>query len=150
LSKIGGSNPIAALLQIASTFSADSLNKVISQLDALRVSYVEALKNDKAEEAEAEAEYRHLLGEIQSTRTQVTSALAENKSTKKAKEANREVQYAKRDAAIEASTNAAANILTKENEAADELAQWGKEKQSLEEELVLLKQVQTYIAEKLS
>jgi len=91
LSKIGGSNPIAALLQIASTFSADSLNKVISQLDALRTSYVEALKNDKAEEAEAEAEYRHLLGEIQSTRTQVTSALAESKSTKKAKEANREV-----------------------------------------------------------
>lgn len=97
-------------------------------MDALRISYVEALKNDKAEEAEAEAEYRHLLGEIQSTRTQVTSALAEAKSTKKAKEANREVQYSKRDAAIEASTNAAANILAKENEAADELAQWGKEK----------------------
>lgn len=95
LSKIGGANPIASLLQIASTFSEESLNKVIQQLDNLRVSIQESLKDDASNEAEAEAEFRHLIGEIQSTRTQVTSALAEAKSTLKAKEANLEVQMAK-------------------------------------------------------
>lgn len=69
LSKIGNTNPIAALIQIASGFSEDSLNKVISQLESLRTSVAESLKDDASDEAEAEAEYRHLLGEIGSTRT---------------------------------------------------------------------------------
>jgi len=88
LSKIGNTNPIAALIQIASGFSEDSLNKVISQLESLRTSVAESLVSDAADEAEAEAEYRHLLTEIGSTRTQVSSALTEAKNTLKSKETN--------------------------------------------------------------
>lgn len=57
-------------------------------MDNLRVSITEALKDDAANEAEAEAEYRHLMGEIGSTRTQVASALIEAKNTLKSKESN--------------------------------------------------------------
>lgn len=97
LSKIGNTNPIAALIQIASGFSEDSLNKVISQLEGLRTSVAASLVDDAADEAEAEAEYRHLLGEIGSTRSQVASALTEATNTLKSKETNLGIQKNIRD-----------------------------------------------------
>jgi len=92
LSKTGSSNPIAALAQIASTFSAEALNKVITKIEDLRTSLSESLKSDAEDEAEAEAQFRHLIAEIQNTRTQVTQALTEAKSTLKSKEENLNIQ----------------------------------------------------------
>ena len=62
-------NPIASLLQLSSTFSEESLNKVINELDKLRQSIAESLKEDGNDEAEAESEFRTLQNEIANTKT---------------------------------------------------------------------------------
>lgn len=64
LAKIGGNNPILALAQVASTFSKDRLDHVISKMEELRASLEASLIDDKENEQEAIAKYHALLAEI--------------------------------------------------------------------------------------
>eukprot|EP01006_Ploeotia_vitrea_P006913 TRINITY_DN15238_c0_g1_i1.p1 TRINITY_DN15238_c0_g1~~TRINITY_DN15238_c0_g1_i1.p1 ORF type:complete len:129 (+),score=27.84 TRINITY_DN15238_c0_g1_i1:400-786(+) len=50
LAKIGNSNPILALVQVASTFSQEALDNVISKMEELRTSLEASIEDDKREE----------------------------------------------------------------------------------------------------
>lgn len=71
LNKLGSSNPIMALVQVASTFSQDSLDNVINKMEELRVSIDASIVDDQKNEAEAESEYKALGAELEKTRRDV-------------------------------------------------------------------------------
>jgi chaperonin cofactor prefoldin len=79
LAKIGNSNPIAALIQVASTFSQESLTNVINKLTQLKEDLEASAVDDAREEQEAIAEYQTLKAEIQQTISQITNVLGELK-----------------------------------------------------------------------
>lgn len=77
LAKIGSSNPIAALVQLASTFSQEALDNVIGKMEELRGSLEASIEDDKREELDAISEYQALKGEISTTRNNISTALAD-------------------------------------------------------------------------
>jgi len=77
LAKIGSSNPILALAQVASTFSKASLDNVIGKMEELRTSLEEAMEQDRKDEEKAQSDFVSLLGEIETTRKTVAAAKAE-------------------------------------------------------------------------
>lgn len=46
LNKLGASNPIMALVQVASTFSQESLDNVVTKMSDLRVSIEASIVDD--------------------------------------------------------------------------------------------------------
>jgi len=68
LTKIGKSNPILALAQVASTFSSDSLKKVVGKVDELKESLESSLAQDNNDEEQAISDFNSLMGEISTTR----------------------------------------------------------------------------------
>lgn len=79
LAKIGANNPILSLAQVASTFSKDRLDHVISKMEQLRQSLEASLEDDKTNQQEEEAKYNALLGEIDSTRINVSAQLNDSR-----------------------------------------------------------------------
>lgn len=77
LAKIGNSNPILALVQVASTFSQEALDNVVGKMESLRTSLEASIEDDKREEQDAIAEYQSLKAEIGSTRTNISNSLAD-------------------------------------------------------------------------
>merc|ERR1711915_1054756 len=80
LAKIGKSNPIAALLQVASTFSAETLESVINKMIALHEAIEASLVAYVAAEEEAAAQFKVINGEIEGTRKNVQAAKSEAES----------------------------------------------------------------------
>ena len=68
LSKIGNSNPILALVQVASTFSPEALQSVVNKMQELHNSIEASIEDDAREEQEAINEYNQLKAEISTTR----------------------------------------------------------------------------------
>jgi predicted nucleic acid-binding Zn-ribbon protein len=81
LARIGSSNPIMALVQVASTFSEEALNNVVTKLQDLRSSLEASIEDDKVNEEAAKGEYAVLLSEIESTRTKLQQGLGESESS---------------------------------------------------------------------
>lgn len=81
LARIGSSNPIMALVQVASTFSEEALNSVVTKLQDLRSSLEASIEDDKVNEEAAKGEYAVLLSEIESTRTKLQQGLAESEAS---------------------------------------------------------------------
>jgi chaperonin cofactor prefoldin len=50
LNKLGASNPIMALVQVASTFSQESLDNVVTKMEDLRSSIELSIEDDKRQE----------------------------------------------------------------------------------------------------
>lgn len=74
LAKIGSSNPILALMEVASTFSQAQLDKVKTKLEELRTSLSESIESDKENEQAAIGEYAALMHELEETRAAVQTA----------------------------------------------------------------------------
>jgi chromosome segregation ATPase len=77
LAKIGTTNPIMALVEVASTFSQDSLDKVKGKLEELRVNLQQSIEDDKTNEQAAIGEYDALMQELDQVRKAVSTALSE-------------------------------------------------------------------------
>jgi hypothetical protein len=80
LAKIGTANPIMALVEVASTFSQDSLDKVKSKLEELRVNLQQSVEDDKVNEQAAVGEYEALMQELEEVRKAISVALAESET----------------------------------------------------------------------
>jgi len=78
LNKIGKSNPILALAQVASSFNAESLARVNEKLAALRESLESTYAENEAEEERSVADFESTIGEIAVTRKNVATAKSES------------------------------------------------------------------------
>jgi len=68
LAKIGKSNPIAALVEVAASLDPEALASVVSKLQDIRNSVQSSLEADKEHQDESETNYQNLLSEISNVR----------------------------------------------------------------------------------
>lgn len=68
LAKIGKSNPIAALVEVAASLDPEALETVINKLNEIRNSVQNSLQNDKLHQEESNINYNNLLSEISNVR----------------------------------------------------------------------------------
>ena len=68
LAKIGKSNPIAALVEVAASLDPEALANVLAKLQDIRNSVQGSLTSDKEHQDESETNYNNLLSEISNVR----------------------------------------------------------------------------------
>jgi chromosome segregation ATPase len=149
LAKIGNSNPILALVQVASTFSPEALAGVIGKIESLRSSLEASLEDDKREEQDAISEYQTLKAEISSTRTNISNSLADLRTQLSQDENALALQERIYEEAV-------ANIARCQEEKAAKIQQceewrtkYGEDKKQRSAEIEIVKQVEAIIATKL-
>lgn len=74
LAKIGKSNPIAALMEVASTIDADRLATVVEKMEELLESMQASLVEDAQNEKDAIAAYGGLMNDLEATFAMLTEA----------------------------------------------------------------------------
>jgi chromosome segregation ATPase len=146
LAKIGGSNPILALAQVASTFSADSLNKVTKQMTDLKESISNTLEEDRNSEDAAVQDYNAFLGEIANTRRNIANSKSELETTLAQTEAALALQENILEESVEELAAAQSGKAAKEQICADWTATWERNKEGRQTELGLIAQVSNILA----
>jgi DNA repair exonuclease SbcCD ATPase subunit len=106
LGKIGKSNPIHALVQVATSLDQDALLIVIQKLEAIRDSLVESLDEDQENEEETIEDYELLLGEIDNVRTNLETARAQSQQENEEAQAQLQSQRSRLGAARQEFDNA--------------------------------------------
>lgn len=79
LSKLGKSNPIAALVSIASSLDPAALANVVNKLKEIRTSLANSLESDKQHQVDTENNYKALLHEISTVRDGQKERLANDR-----------------------------------------------------------------------
>jgi chromosome segregation ATPase len=149
LAKIGSSNPILALAQVASGFSAASLEKVTGVLENLKDDLEESLATDAADEEAAIAEYEEILGEIIATRNNIAHAKSESESALAQNEGALALQQNILAEAVSELTSAQAGLAKKTAFCEDETATWERNRDARNNELALIARVNEIVATKL-
>jgi len=149
LGKIGSSNPIMALVQVASTFSQESLLKVTAALQKLQADLEASVEEDKRNEEAAIAEYQALLGEIQKTRKDVAQAKADAEAQLKQREGALQLQEKILEEAVAELKQAQEDKIAKEHQCEEWRNKWATDKEQRTKEVNVVKQVESIIATKL-
>lgn len=149
LAKIGKSNPILALAQLASGFTAESLSKVSGVLGNLKEDLEESLITDAAEEEAAIAEYEELLGEIIATRSNIAHAKSEAESALAQNEGALALQQNILAEAVSELTSAQNGLARKTAYCDNETATWERDRDARNNELSLIARVNEIVATKL-
>lgn len=149
LSKIGNSNPILALVQVASTFSQEALQNVVNKMQELHNSIEASIEDDAREEQEAINEYNQLKAEISTTRVNIQNSVADLKTQLQ----QNQNALALQERILEEAIN---NIGRCQEEKVAKIAEceaarnfYAEEKESRTAELNIVKQVEAIIATKL-
>ena len=77
LAKIGASNPIAALMEVASTIDQDRLATVVEKMEELLESMQASLVEDAQNEKDAIAAYTGLMNDLEATHAMLNQAHTE-------------------------------------------------------------------------
>jgi len=149
LAKIGSSNPILALVQVAATFSPEALANVIGKIESLRVSLAASLEDDKREEADAIAEYQTLKSEISSTRTNISNALADLRTQLGQDENALALQERIYQEAVANIGRCQEEKVAKLQQCEEWRTKYGEDKKQRGSEIEIVKQVEAIIATKL-
>lgn len=149
LSKIGSTNPILALAQVASGFTAESLSKVSGVLENLKDDLEESLVTDAADEEAAIAEYEELLGEIIATRSNIAHAKSEAESSLAQNEGALALQQNILAEAVSELTSAQNGLAKKTTYCDNETATWERDRDARNNELALIARVNEIVATKL-
>lgn len=97
LSKIGKSNPIAALVSIAATLDPAALANVVNKLKEIRNSVATSLENDRVHEEEANNNFNALVKEINDVREGQKKRLREDNEALAEAEAKLQFETERRD-----------------------------------------------------
>jgi len=149
LAKIGSSNPILALVQVASTFSPEALTNVINKMSELHASIEASIEDDAKEEAEAINEYNQLKAEISTTRVNIQNSVADLKTQLQQNQNALSLQERILEEAISNIGRCQDEKLAKLAECEAARTFWAEEKESRTAELNIVKQVEAIIATKL-
>lgn len=149
LNKIGKSNPILALAQVASTFNEESLRRVNEKLETLRESLENTVTENDAEEERAIADFESTIGELAVTRKNVATAKAESEGSLAQNQGALALQNNILEEAVEELASSLAGKANKEEVCAEWAATWERNKEVRTNELNLIAKVQNIIATKL-
>jgi len=148
LNKLGRSNPIMALAQLASNFNAESFRKIIEKLEALRDSLESTYSENESEEERSIQEFEQTVGELAVTRKNIATAKAESEGQLAQNEGALALQENILDEAVEELASSLAGKANKEEVCAEWAATWARNKEVRTNELNLIGQVQNIIATK--
>jgi len=148
LSKLGKTNPIMALAQLASNFNAESFRKIIEKLEALRDSLESTYSENESEEERSIQEFEQTVGELAVTRKNIATAKAESEGQLAQNEGALALQENILDEAVEELASSLAGKANKEEVCAEWAATWARNKEVRTNELNLIGQVQNIIATK--
>ena len=82
LAKIGKSNPIASLMEVAATLDTDRLNTVLEKMEELLESMQASLVEDAANEQASQAAFEGLVRDLEATHAMLSAAHATAVSNK--------------------------------------------------------------------
>lgn len=149
LAKIGSSNPILSLVQVAMTFSQEALDNVVNKMEDLRTSLEASIEDDKVNEQAAAGEFQVLLGEIESTRSKIGQALSEAQAQLRQTQAALSIQEQKLTEATEEQQNAFAGKTQKETQCQEWRVKYEADKTARGAEIDVVKQVENILATKI-
>jgi len=148
LNKIGKSNPIMALAQLAAGFNSESFAKVVEKLESLRESLESTYSENQTEEETSIQEFEQTIGELAVTRKNIATAKAEAEGQLAQNEGALALQQNILDEAVEELGSSLAGKANKEQVCAEWAATWARNKEVRTNELNLIAQVQNIIATK--
>jgi chromosome segregation ATPase len=149
LAKIGSTNPIMALVQIASTFSPAALEKVQGKLEELRASLDQSITEDQQNEQAAIGEYQALLHELEETREIVAAAKDDAEVRLTQTKGALALQERILEEAVSELKSAQEGKIEKEEQCEDWRNKWAADKEDRSKEIGVVKQVEGIIATKL-
>ncbi|CAD8082218.1 unnamed protein product [Paramecium primaurelia] len=149
LERVGGNNPILALVQLASTFSAEKLQNVQDKIAELRASLEQSIIDDQEEEVQQQLNFEAQIVEINEQR----AALQSEKADSETKLGQAQVQLAaakkrKYDAGRELDS-ATKGKVAKEAECEAWRTQYARDTEQRTVEIGIIRQVEQILATKL-
>jgi chromosome segregation ATPase len=138
-----------ALVEVASTFSQDSLDKVKSKLEELRVNLQQSVEDDKVNEQAALGEYEALMQELEEVRKAISVALNESETKLRQQQSALALQEKIFADAVQELKSAQDGKIAKEKQCEDWRNKWAADKEQRGKEIAVVKQVEAIIATKL-
>ncbi|CAK73585.1 unnamed protein product (macronuclear) [Paramecium tetraurelia] len=149
LNQIGSSNPILALMQVASTFSKDQLNNVLNKLSEVSASLEQSLHDARQSEIQAQLDYERLMVEIESQRESLSSAREDSERQLKDNEQALDLQKKRKEDATDELNAATAGKEQKEGECEGWRTQYASDTEHRQQEISIIRQIEEILATKL-
>jgi chromosome segregation ATPase len=150
LNKIGKSNPILALMQVASTFSAEQLDNVINKLGEVNQSLVQALADARQAETQAQLDFEALMVEIAAQRESISAARIDVERQLTDNKQALDLQKKRKEDATAELHAATAGKEQKEAECEAWRTQYAQDTEHRQQEISIIRQVEEILATKLS
>ncbi|CAD8063387.1 unnamed protein product [Paramecium primaurelia] len=150
LNKIGASNPILALMQVASTFSAEQLNNVLGKLGEVSTQLAEALENARQTEIQAQLDFEALVVEIASQRESLSAAREDSERQLQDNQQALDLQKKRKEDATDELNAASSGKEQKEAECDSWRTQYAEDSEHRQQEISIIRQVEEILATKLS
>ncbi|CAD8064872.1 unnamed protein product [Paramecium primaurelia] len=149
LNQIGASNPILALMQVASTFSKDQLNNVLNKLSEVSASLEQSLHDARQSEIQAQLDYERLMVEIESQRESLSSAREDSERQLKDNEQALDLQKKRKEDATDELNAATSGKEQKEGECDGWRTQYASDTEHRQQEISIIRQIEEILATKL-
>ncbi|CAD8154538.1 unnamed protein product [Paramecium pentaurelia] len=149
LNQIGASNPILALMQVASTFSKDQLNNVLNKLSEVSASLEQSLHDARQSEIQAQLDYERLMVEIESQRESLSSAREDSERQLKDNEQALDLQKKRKEDATDELNAATSGKEQKEGECDGWRTQYAADTEHRQQEISIIRQIEEILATKL-
>ncbi|CAD8089802.1 unnamed protein product [Paramecium sonneborni] len=149
LNQIGASNPILALMQVASTFSKDQLNNVLNKLSEVSSSLEQSLHDARQSEIQAQLDYERLMVEIESQRESLSSAREDSERQLKDNEQALDLQKKRKEDATDELNAASTGKEQKEGECDGWRTQYAVDTEHRQQEISIIRQIEEILATKL-
>ncbi|KAM3132912.1 hypothetical protein pb186bvf_015060 [Paramecium bursaria] len=150
LNKIGASNPILALMQVASTFSAEQLNNVISKLGEVANQLETAVEDARAAEIQAQLDFEALIVEISAQRESLSAARQDSERQLTDNQQALDLQKKRKEDATDELNSASSGKEQKEAECDSWRTQYSQDSEHRQQEIAIIRQVEEILATKLS
>jgi len=150
LNKIGNANPIFALMQVASTFSAEQLDNVVRKLSEVNSSIETALEEARQNEVQAQLDFEAIIVEIEAQRESLSAARADAERQLTENQQALDLQKKRKEDATSELGAASAGKDQKEEECGSLRTKYTEDTEHRQEEISIIRQVEEILATKLS
>ncbi|CAD8043380.1 unnamed protein product [Paramecium primaurelia] len=149
LHNMGKSNPIAALVSIASAFSKERLQQTQDKIAELRQSIEQSAVDDQEAEVQAQIDYQNMLAQFADQRKNFQNALKDNEAKLTQTENALGAQKKRKEDAGRELATATAGKTQKENDCEALRTQYARDSEQRTKEIGIIRQVEEILATKL-
>ena len=149
LHKMGKSNPIAALVSLASAFSPERLANVQQKMGELRASIEQSIVDDAEDELQAQTDFRTIVRQITNQRTNLAAARTEATTLLTQNKNALALQKKRNEDASKELTAATTGLNQKEAECDAQRSQYQRDSEHRQKEIGIIRQVEEILATKL-